>query len=162
MAIVAHEFCRGTKVFSFDRFAGMPETDSRRDFHKKGDFHLASEEDLCLFANRAGVDNLVLVKGLFHETIPATLPSIGQLRLAHIDCDLYDSVGVSYEGSKPQMVQGGYIVFDDPLLSSCLGAFEAVERLVIRRDGLHAEQVFPHLVYRMQDLGKGLQISGEK
>lgn len=149
MAIVANEFCPGTKVFAFDSFAGMPETDSRRDLHKKGDFHLASDHDLRLFADQAGVNNLELVKGLFHETIPTTLPSIGRLRLSHIDCDLYDSVGMSYEGSKLQMVAGGYIVFDDPLLSSCLGAFEAVESLVVRRDGLHAEQVFPHLVYRI-------------
>jgi Macrocin-O-methyltransferase (TylF) len=149
MAIAAHAFCPGTKVFAFDSFAGMPETDPQRDVHKKGDFHLASEEDLRLFASRAGVGNLELVKGLFDETIPAVLPSIGPLRLSHIDCDLYDSVGMSYDGSKPQMVQGGYIVFDDPLLSSCLGAFEAVEKLVVRRDGLHAEQVFPHLVYRI-------------
>jgi hypothetical protein len=28
------------------------------------------------------------------------------------------------------------------------GAFEAIESLVIGRDGLYAEQVFPHLVYR--------------
>jgi hypothetical protein len=39
-------------------------------------------------------------------------------------------------------------VFDDPLVSSCLGAFEVIESLVIRRDGLYAEQVYPHLVYR--------------
>ena len=149
MAFVAREFCPGTKVFAFDSFAGMPDADVQRDVHKKGDFHLASEEDLRLFANHAGVDNLETVKGLFHETTRTVLPSIGPLRLAHIDCDLYESVGVSYDGSKAQMVQGGYIVFDDPLVSSCLGAFEAVESLVIRRDRLHAEQVFPHLVYRI-------------
>jgi hypothetical protein len=90
-----------------------------------------------------------LVKGLFSETVIATLPSIGPVRLSHIDCDLYDAVRVSYDGCKSQTVPGGYIVFDDPLISTCLGAFEAIEELVIRRDGLHAEQVFPHLVYRM-------------
>ena len=76
------------------------------------------------------------------------LPSIGRLRLSHIDCDLYDGVMASYEGSRTKMVPDGYIVFDDPLVSSCLGALEAIESLVIRRDGLYAEQVFPHLVYR--------------
>jgi hypothetical protein len=94
------------------------------------------------------VHNLELVKGLFHESIPRALPSIGALRLSHIDCDLYDGVAASYEGSKASMVAGGYIVFDDPLTSSCLGALEAIESLAIRRDGLHAEQAYPHLVYR--------------
>ncbi|MGC8908947.1 MAG: hypothetical protein ACP5M0_16110 [Desulfomonilaceae bacterium] len=44
------------------------------------------------------------------------------------------------------------MIFDDPLYGSCLGAFEAVEELVIRNDGLHAEQAFPHLVYRYSPL----------
>ena len=35
------------------------------------------------------------------------------------------------------MVNGGYVVFDDAAVSSCLGATEAVEDLVIRRDGLN-------------------------
>lgn len=149
MAITARAFCPGMKVFAFDSFAGMPETDPQRDVHQKGDFHLASEEELRSFAGQNGVDNLELVKGLFKDTIPAVLPSIGPIRLSHIDCDLYGAIRDSYDGSKQQMVPGGYIVFDDPLISTCLGAFEAVESLVIRRDGLHAEQVFPHLVYRM-------------
>jgi hypothetical protein len=148
MAIVAQELCPGTKVFAFDSFAGMPETDARRDAHKAGDFANVDAEEIRLFAEKAGVRNLELVKGFFDESIPRALPSIGPLRLAHIDCDLYDAVVASYEGSKPSMVRGGYIVFDDPLVSSCLGAFEAIESLVIRRDGLCAEQVFPHLVYR--------------
>ena len=148
MAIVAQELCPGTKVFAFDSFAGMPETDAKRDAHKAGDFADVSEEEIRQFAEKSGVRNLELVKGMFDESIPRALPSIGPLRLSHIDCDLYDAVVASYEGSKATMVPGGYIVFDDPLVSSCLGAFEAIESLVIRRDGLYAEQVFPHLVYR--------------
>ena len=148
MAIVAQEVSPGTKVFAFDSFVGMPATDAKRDVHKAGDFDSASVEEIRLFAESAGVHNLELIKGFFHETIPTALPSIGPVRLSHIDCDLFDAVGASYEGSKASMVPGGYIVFDDPLVSSCLGAFEAIESLVIRRDGLHAEQVYPHLVYR--------------
>jgi hypothetical protein len=148
MAIVAQELCPGTKVFAFDSFAGMPETDARRDAHKAGDFAEASEEEIRHFAEKLGVRNLELIKGMFDESIPRALPSIGPLRLAHVDCDLHDAVVASYEGSRTKMVPGGYIVFDDPLVSSCLGAFEAIENLVIRRDGLFAEQVYPHLVYR--------------
>jgi hypothetical protein len=148
MAIIAQELCPGTKVFAFDSFAGMPATDAQRDAHKAGDFDTASMEEIREFAEKIGVRNLELVKGFFHESIPRVLPSIGALRLSHIDCDLYDAIVDSYEGSKACMVPGGYIVFDDPLVSSCLGAFEAIESLVIRRDGLLAEQVYPHLVYR--------------
>jgi hypothetical protein len=34
------------------------------------------------------------------------------------------------------------------LQPTCLGAIEAVEDLLIRRDSLNAEQVWPHLVFR--------------
>jgi hypothetical protein len=149
MALIANQLCPGTKVFAFDSFAGMPLTDGRRDVHVAGDFSEAVVDEVRQFAANAGVHNLELVKGMFTDTIPTMLPAIGALRLAHIDCDLFEAVAASYDGSKAQMVPGGYVVFDDPLESSCLGAFEAVESLVIRRDGLHAEQAFPHLVYRM-------------
>jgi hypothetical protein len=46
------------------------------------------------------------------------------------------------------MMPGGYIAFDDACFSSCLGATEAVEEFLIRRDGLHAEQIYPHFVFR--------------
>jgi len=149
MAIIADALCPGMKVFAFDSFVGMPQADAQRDVHYAGNFSETSFEELQQFAASMGVKNLELVKGMFADTIPTMLPPIGALRLAHIDCDLFEAVATSYEGSKAQMVPGGYIVFDDPLEPSCLGAFEAVENLVIRRDGLHAEQTYPHLVYRM-------------
>jgi hypothetical protein len=148
MAIVAEALCPGTKVFAFDSFAGMPEADGQRDIHHAGNFSEVSVEDVRQFAADAGVKNLELVKGMFADTIPAALPGVGPLRLAHIDCDLFEAVAASYDGSKAQMVPGGYIVFDDPLEPTCLGAFEAIEDLVIHRDGLRAEQAYPHLVYR--------------
>jgi predicted O-methyltransferase YrrM len=147
-AAVAQEFDRDMKVFAFDTFAGMPATDARRDAHKAGDFGDASYDDVRRYVDQVGLKNLELVRGQFSETIANALPATGSLRMVHIDCDTYDSVVAAYDGSKPYMVSGGYIAFDDPLTSSCIGAFEAVEEVVIRRDRLHAEQAYPHLVYR--------------
>lgn len=48
----------------------------------------------------------------------------------------------------PAMSAGAHIVFDDPLHGSCLGAFDAVQELLIRELGLTAEQGYPHLVFR--------------
>lgn len=42
----------------------------------------------------------------------------------------------------------GYYVFDDAVSSSCIGAAEAVEEVVIREDGLLSEQIYPHRVFR--------------
>ena len=72
----------------------------------------------------------------------------GPVALAHIDCDIQPSVEYSYEAVKPHMVDGGYIVFDDATFSSCIGATEVVEDLLVRRDGLNSEQIFPHFVFR--------------
>jgi hypothetical protein len=46
------------------------------------------------------------------------------------------------------MVKGGYVVFDDATVSSCMGATEIVEDLLIRRDGLNSEQIWPDFVFR--------------
>jgi hypothetical protein len=69
--------------------------------------------------------------------------------LAHIDCDVYASVAFAWDAVKPCMASGGYVVFDDAHVSSCLGATEAVENLPIRRDGLNCEQIWPHFVFRV-------------
>ena len=73
---------------------------------------------------------------------------MGQIALAHIDCDVYDSVAYTYKEIKPYLINGGYLIYDDPLVPTCIGAFEAIEEFLIRKDGLHAEQIFPHLVFR--------------
>jgi hypothetical protein len=104
--------------------------------------------ELRAYAAKLGLDNLHFVEGLFEETASAALDRFGPVALSHIDCDIRSAVAYSYDISKPHMVRGGYWILDDPLESSCLGALEAVEELLIQRDGLHAEQAFPHLVFR--------------
>jgi hypothetical protein len=47
------------------------------------------------------------------------------------------------------MVKGGYIVFDDTLASSCIGATDVVEQILIARDNLRSEQIYPHHVFRI-------------
>ena len=148
MAHVVDRLYPGMKVVALDTFSGMPETESAIDVHRAGDFHDVDLEELRRFAAEQGIRNVEFIQGLFQETAPAALTDIGPISLAHIDCDIYSAVAYSYETVKPFMVHGGYFVFDDALFSSCLGATEAVEELVIRRDGLHSEQIFPPFVFR--------------
>lgn len=155
MAMAAKEIHPGTKVFAFDTFEGMPPSDAARDAHRQGDFADANLGEIEAAAAALGLDNLVLVKGRFETTAPRLLAEHGPIRLAHIDCDIYEAVAAAYDLARPHMVPGGYLVFDDPLASGCIGAFEAVERLLVRRDGLYAEQTFPHLVYRYPPLPDG-------
>jgi hypothetical protein len=148
MAAVCAALEMNTKVYGLDTFSGMPITDKTIDAHNQGDFKGVDLGELRDYTARIGLTNLEFVQGPFEETAPTLLPKIAPITLTHIDCDIRSSVAYSYEAVKPYMVSGGYIIFDDGLVSSCLGATEAVEDLLIRRDGLNSEQVYPHYVFR--------------
>jgi len=148
LAYVARHLLPGVKIYALDTFAGMPETDGDIDQHSAGDFADVDLAELRAYCERIGLDNIEFVPGLFEDTSPSLLERIGPIALAHIDCDIYTAVCYSYEAVKNRMIPGGYMVFDDATVSSCLGATEAVENLLIRRDGLNSEQIFPHFVFR--------------
>lgn len=148
MAYVVQKLYPGMQVFALDSFEGMPPTDKNVDAHNAGDFADADLEKLQARVDELKLDNLVLVKGFFENTNDAVMAQAGRISLAHIDCDIAPAVKYSYEGVRPFMVDGGYIVFDDATVSSCIGATEVVEDLLIRRDGLNSEQIWPHFVFR--------------
>jgi hypothetical protein len=92
------------------------------------------------------------IKGRFDDTLPGLLSSGWKFTLAHVDCDIYSTVKYAVQAVKPAMQPGGYIIFDDPLHGSCLGAFDAVMDTLILEDRLHPEQVYPHMVFRYPPL----------
>jgi Macrocin-O-methyltransferase (TylF) len=148
MAYVAQKLYPGIKVFALDSFEGMPPTDKNVDAHNTGDFADTDINTLQVRVEELKLDNLVLVKGYFENTNDGVMAEAGKVSLAHIDCDIAPAVKYSYEGVRPFMVDGGYMVFDDATVSSCIGATEVVEDLLIRRDGLNSEQIWPHFVFR--------------
>lgn len=149
MAFVAQRLFPGMKVFALDSFQGMPQTDKNVDAHNAGDFADVDYQKLQERVGELKLDNLVLVKGFFEDTHHDVMAQAVNVRLAHIDCDIQPAVDLSYESVRPFMVQGGYLVFDDATFSSCIGATEVVEEKLIRRDGLHSEQIWPHFVFRI-------------
>jgi len=148
MAYVVKNLYPGMKVYALDTFEGMPDTNKAIDAHNTGDFSNTDLSSLQARVRELKLDNLVLVKGLFEDTNQGVMADAGKVSLAHIDCDIASAIQFSYEGVKPFMVNGGYIVFDDATVSSCLGATEVVENLLIRRDKLNSEQIWPHFVFR--------------
>jgi hypothetical protein len=148
MAYVAKKLYPGMMVFACDTFEGMPKSDKNVDAHNEGDFSDVDLDTLQARVSELNLDNLILVKGLFENTNGDVMARAKNIRLAHIDCDIAPAVKFSYEGVKPYMVYGGYVVFDDATVSSCIGATEVVEDLLIRRDGLNSEQIWPHFVFR--------------
>ena len=148
LAKVGKKFLPRVNVIGFDSFSGIPFSDPTIDAHFEGEFHDTDLQELREFVSSQNLTNLRFVEGNFEDTAKDNLNEIGPISLVHIDCDTYSSITYCYEAVKPYLVNGAYIVFDDPLHSRCLGAFEAVEDHLIKKDNLNAEQVYPHLVFR--------------
>jgi hypothetical protein len=149
MATVLKLLGRSSKVFAFDTFEGMPDTDPVRDLHRRGDFADSQFDSLRTYIENHALDtHLQLVKGRFDETLPGILAGPGAPGLLHVDCDIYEPIKYVVRACLPRLRPASHIVFDDPLHGSCLGAFDAVQELLIRELDLTAEQAYPHLVFR--------------
>jgi hypothetical protein len=133
----------------------MPKTDLVRDLHREGDFADTDLDEFNGFIRSHELDDTVIpVKGLFEDAFPAVAERIDRIALAHIDCDIYEAVRYSINAIKSKMSTVGYVVFDDPLHGSCLGAMQAIEEDLYHREALSAEQVYPHLVFRYPPLNQ--------
>ena len=153
MASILKSLGRSSRVYAFDTFEGMPPTDAVRDLHKEGDFRDADLDGLRDFIAAHGLgEHLSLVKGRFDETLPGVLADAIRPGLLHIDCDIYEPVKYVIQACAPHMREAGHIILDDPLHGSCLGAFDAVQEVLVRDMALTAEQAYPHLVYRYPPL----------
>lgn len=139
-------------VYALDTYEGMPPTDKAVDAHSEGDFGDVDLDELKTFAASKGVSNIRFVKGRFEDTAQSVLAEAKTIALAHIDCDIRSAVVYAYDVTRPFLVPGAYVVLDDATESSCIGATEAVEEILIRRDGLSSEQIFPHFVFRYPPL----------
>ena len=146
MALVLREVALDAKVYALDTFSGMPKTDKSIDAHSAGDFADTSLDELNQRIAKLGLTNLIPVKGLFQATFP-TLPVEMKFGLAHIDADIYSAIKYAQDAIWPRMTKGGYVVYDDADVSSCIGATQAVEELIQERR-IHSEQIWPHFVFR--------------
>lgn len=107
----------------FDTYAGMPETDPLRDWHKAGDFADTSLESVRAYL--AGHPNVAFVQGL----IPGTLEAVRDREFAfvHIDLDIYAAILAACDFFYPRMQTGGVMLFDDYGYADCAGARAAVD-----------------------------------
>jgi len=155
-AILAKRLRPNCKVYALDTFEGMPPTDENLDRHRAGAFADTSFDELQSLKQDLKLDNLIILKGLFQETVKLIPLENRRLFLTHVDCDVYASVKFSIRYAKRNSVPGAYVIFDDPLTSDCLGSMKAMEEDLIQ-NGCHAEQVYPHFVFRYPPLASSLK-----
>lgn len=123
LAQILEDCASNKKLYLFDTFEGMPETDKERDLHQKGDFADTSLEAVQQFVSH---ESRCIYKNGF---IPDTFRGLEDLSVSfcHIDLDIYKSIMDSLSFIWPRMNTGGVIVFDDYGFPSCPGARDAVD-----------------------------------
>lgn len=148
MAYLLKQLYPAAGVYAHDTFVGMPPTDKTADLHGEGDF---SDLDLPgLLARRAELSlfRLKFTPGYVQNTFPGPDTQDITFGLAHFDMDIYEPTAYAQEVAWSRMCRGGYYVYDDATVSSCLGATLAVEELILARR-VHSEQIYPHFVFRV-------------
>jgi predicted O-methyltransferase YrrM len=92
------------KIYGFDSFEGLPEN-WHGDF-SRGTFQQPMPRVPC---------NVELIKGWFRDTLPNFVKENASvdIRLLHIDCDLYSSTKTVFDNIAPLLSTGSIIVFDE-------------------------------------------------
>lgn len=125
----------GRPLFLYDTFEGMP-VSSGNDTHQIGKF-----SDCSAAAVQAAIPSATLVKGMFPDSL-IEMPPIG---FVHADADQYESTKAILDIMPGLMVRGGFILFDDYMVSDCQGC----------TDALHESK---HRILLITETGKALVI----
>lgn len=115
-------------VYLCDTFSGVVKAGSEDVTLYKGGEHADTSKELVerLAHDALGLDNVIVMKGIFPEEIGHLIPS-KQFRFCHIDVDTYQSAKDSVEWIWGKLVIGGMIVFDDYGFKYCEGVTKYVE-----------------------------------
>ena len=125
MAEVLRQSGKDRKVWLFDSFEGIPppqEIDgpAAREWaeNKKGQWYFdnlrAPIDGVRRTASELGLgDYTELVAGWFDKTLPANRERIGPIAILRIDADWHASVKCCLDTLYDQVVDGGFIIFDD-------------------------------------------------
>jgi hypothetical protein len=121
---------RSRKVFCADSFEGLPAPDPRYP-KDEGDRHHEFKQ-LAISVDEVGNnfraydlldDQVVFVKGLFKDTLPAL--SADRFALIRLDGDMYESTISALESLYDRVSRGGYVIVDDyGAISACKAAVE--------------------------------------
>lgn len=123
MSKILKKYGAWKKLFLFDTFDGMPETNPEKDMHKKGDFSDTSLESVQQYIQES--DICVFLQGFIPDTFSKLENK--KIALAHIDVDIYKSILDCLEFIWPRLSFGGFIIFDDYGFPTCPGARSSVD-----------------------------------
>ncbi len=127
------------KIVGFDTFGTFPESlnknvesDSKfiEDWNKQFEKELVSREDILESLEYKKIQNVELIPGDIHDTIPQYIKDHPNLRIAllHLDMDVYAPTKFALENLMNRVVTGGVVVIDD--YATVEGATLAVEEFL--------------------------------
>jgi O-methyltransferase len=102
-------------LWLYDSFEGMPPASEKDDAYSHGieNQYVGSEgiTRRILKNLRVPEDRYTIVRGRFEKTFGSVEPF--PIGLLHADCDFYEPVRLTLETFYPQMVPGGFVIFND-------------------------------------------------
>lgn len=121
-------------IYGLDTFEGLPELSEKdkipkyyKDAMPRNYINKVKE---VLVKNN--VDDIILKKGLFKDTIPNLKNK--KFCFAYVDCDLYEGTKQALEYLKPRIHKGGIIFIDDYTSSNWIGVKKAVLEVLCEKE----------------------------
>lgn len=131
-------------VYLCDTFTGVVKTSAVDTYYEGGEHADTSEALVGDLLRRVGVTNARLLAGIFPDDTGAQIAE-PELRLVHLDVDIYASAREILEHVWPRLAPGGVVVFDDYGFASTPGIARLVDeqrpvpgRLVVHNLNGHA------------------------
>lgn len=119
---------RSKNIYGLDTFSGLAEKTEGIDLHKVGWFNDTSFEKVR--EDLRGFTNVKVMKGTFPQDFYGFQP--GQISLAHIDVDMYESTKKSLDWVALFIPVGGIAICDDYSCHDTPGAKQAVHEFLAK------------------------------
>jgi O-methyltransferase len=126
-AKILAEVAQDRRLYLFDTFLGMPETDPEKDLHTAGDFKDTSLDDVRTYLADHPLVNCVA--GFIPQSLSVVADRI--FSFVHVDLDIYSSIYSACEFFYPRLQAGGILLFDDYGQPSCPGARQAIDEFFL-------------------------------
>jgi O-methyltransferase len=137
--------CTPGTVFLCDTYAGVVKAADRDAEYHGGELADTSAELVEALVRRLGLDNVRVLQGVFPEDTADQVTS-AELRLCHIDVDVYQSARDVFEWAWPRVVSGGVVVFDDYGFYSQEGVTDFVNEIAGNDDLVFVHNLNGHAV----------------
>jgi O-methyltransferase len=129
LARAAQRYAPAAKVFLCDTFEGVVKASPRDSTYGGGEYATSRTHVEELLA-RLELFGVVVLQGVFPDETAAALAE-KQLRMCHVDVDVYESARDVLCWAWPRLVPGGIVVFDDYGFLGCDGVTRVVDEAAL-------------------------------